>query len=137
MTSKQNLKSCKKDLDCDQNEKCELIYEKNSKEGVLKPKGRFCKPKETFNQNENSSNQEFKFKYSASCNVDDDCKSGLCEDTGGIHPTRMCIDQKKIYGKRCNTNTVYTDCPETGRCVYKDDNSDGMFCLMYDKKENF
>lgn len=140
MTSN-NLKSCKKDLDCEQNEICQLTYKKDSKEGILKPIGRFCKLKDNFQSNEN--NNQPKKQYSNVCNEDAECISGICEKqfdnlSKDGNPQKMCVKQNKMYGKRCLFNH---ECEETGRCVNKETGKkkifEGKFCLVYENKEDF
>lgn len=140
MTS-DNLKSCKKDLDCEKNEICQLTYKKDSKEGILKPMGRFCKPKDNFQMNE--TNNQPKKQYSNVCNEDAECISGICEKqfdnlSKDGNPQKMCVKQNKMYGKRCLFNH---ECEETGRCVNKEIGKkkifEGKFCLVYQNKEDF
>ena len=45
------INSCKNNNDCDEDEICELQYEKDLQKGILKPKGRFCKKKKILIQN--------------------------------------------------------------------------------------
>ena len=135
-------KHCKKDSDCP-SKICEMTYFKNNKK---KPDSRKCvnSSYKSLNMENNVvviDNKKQNIFSDKPCVIDQDCPSGICEDKytvedGVSSKSRMCVNQKKKFGKECTSNN---DC-ESHKCVRpnkEDEGYDPVYpltqkCIIYD-----